>query len=1035
MPPLLTQWNVHRAQPALRGAILLYQVGEFYECFYGDASALAATCKVVLTSRGKVQGQVVPMAGVPLLSLPATLAELQSNGILAAVFRQQATPAQAGPGVLPRAMELLATPATWFPAGADLGQARWLVAIAAAAQESHAASSGDACTLACVWMDCTSGAVLASTAPEHQLLDCLVAMPPAHLVVHPSAAHAVHSVLDVRQVPLPLIPSARSAAAAAAERPTAGISHSAPRLVPAALQGSKGAGDPWQDVCITPWAAGRGELAASSAWAEQVCSEEPLLRALLPALQTAAQFVTWASGVDLGSFHAPQLINSVPRQAVLACSEHSAAHPSPTTSRAATALHLPAWTRRALEIQRASDGRYKASSTLLAAVDHTVTPAGARLLSMRLAQPSVVAAVIAARHAATAEALAWGPSIPTLRSVLRQAGDVERHVRAAADARSSARPGARAGLYNALLALHAGGEACASLSELLQSVAPAQWQLPSLARDAAAAASASFDAGQHTSAGILPAVRGTLQLWSHAKDARVAGAAPVDAVVQAMQPEADTDSDVRHAAGQAIALIQEQPAGSLAALQLAAGLLDAAFGWAATAEEPAHVQACNALMPLYRDVASAMTDTPQAVSAAQQQARADCGIPNARLRCTRKHGYTLEVPIAAAQALAAEPGWEWIMTLKSSARFKHAQLYSLDRRVQQAEALQSAIEEAVVGVLQAAVKQALPLLHAAGTAVAVLDVVLSSAWAVQQHGLCIPRVDESHASGAALAVLGVRHLPVEQALEQAVASPAAGGAARNARPGWWAGPYADVAGESEALPARLGPAAYTANDVVIPCGACMPGEGTCCVDAPPEARDGARLLLTTGGNMSGKSCLLRSVAHAVVCAQAGLPVAASSYTGGVVDAVFARVGAGDDVSRGQSTFYVESAEVAVAMQQATKHSLIIVDEMGRGTEPADGEALAQAAAEALRDDVACLTLFATHFTGLARRMQAQPGVRAVRMGCHVLPDGRPLFTHKLERGVAPTAWALHAATEAGMPVAVLDRAAVLLAAAEQSGRA
>ena len=137
-----------------------------------------------------------------------------------------------------------------------------------------------------------------------------------------------------------------------------------------------------------------------------------------------------------------------------------------------------------------------------------------------------------------------------------------------------------------------------------------------------------------------------------------------------------------------------------------------------------------------------------------------------------------------------------------------------------------------------------------------------------------------------------------------------------------------------------------------------------------------RVLLLTGPNMAGKSTFLRQNALIVVLAQAGLPVPAEGATIGVVDRLFSRVGAADDLARGRSTFMVEMTETAAILHQAGPRSLVVVDEIGRGTATLDGLAIAWAVLEALHSAIRCRTIFATHFHELAELADRLPRLQA-----------------------------------------------------------
>jgi DNA mismatch repair protein MutS len=189
--------------------------------------------------------------------------------------------------------------------------------------------------------------------------------------------------------------------------------------------------------------------------------------------------------------------------------------------------------------------------------------------------------------------------------------------------------------------------------------------------------------------------------------------------------------------------------------------------------------------------------------------------------------------------------------------------------------------------------------------------------------------------------------------------------------------------------------------------------------------EGERMWLITGPNMAGKSTLLRQTALTAILAQMGSYVPAKQARIGLVDRVLSRVGASDNLARGESTFMVEMKETAEILRSATKRSLVIVDEIGRGTSTFDGLSIAWAVAEYLADVVECRTLFATHYHELTRLGEesdhvANHSVSAREMGDDIV------FLHRLTRGAASRSYGVFVARLAGVPEAVLARADALL---------
>ncbi len=189
--------------------------------------------------------------------------------------------------------------------------------------------------------------------------------------------------------------------------------------------------------------------------------------------------------------------------------------------------------------------------------------------------------------------------------------------------------------------------------------------------------------------------------------------------------------------------------------------------------------------------------------------------------------------------------------------------------------------------------------------------------------------------------------------------------------------------------------------------------------------DTERIILLTGPNMAGKSTYLRQTALIVILAQMGSFVPAEAATIGIVDKIFTRIGAADDLSTGQSTFMVECAETAHMLLNATARSLIILDELGRGTSTFDGMAIAQAVIEYIHDEIGARTLFSTHFHELTKLEHSLPRLAAYRVEVQE-KQGRIYFLHQVSRGSTDKSYGVNVARMAGMPKPVLRRALTLL---------
>jgi DNA mismatch repair protein MutS len=211
-------------------------------------------------------------------------------------------------------------------------------------------------------------------------------------------------------------------------------------------------------------------------------------------------------------------------------------------------------------------------------------------------------------------------------------------------------------------------------------------------------------------------------------------------------------------------------------------------------------------------------------------------------------------------------------------------------------------------------------------------------------------------------------------------------------------------------------------DVIEPQGTFVPNDAHC-------GGEEGKILLITGPNMAGKSTYIRQVALLALMAQIGSFVPARRAVIGVADRIFARVGASDELSRGQSTFMVEMTETARILNLATSRSLVILDEIGRGTSTYDGISLAWAVVEHLHERVGCRTLFATHYHELTDLAQSLSQVKNLNVAVREWQD-EVVFLHKIVAGAADKSYGIHVARLAGVPREVVERAKDILAQLE-----
>ena len=214
----------------------------------------------------------------------------------------------------------------------------------------------------------------------------------------------------------------------------------------------------------------------------------------------------------------------------------------------------------------------------------------------------------------------------------------------------------------------------------------------------------------------------------------------------------------------------------------------------------------------------------------------------------------------------------------------------------------------------------------------------------------------------------------------------------------------------------LAPGSFVANDVHL-------------------SNEGARMVVLTGPNMAGKSTFIRQVAIITLMAQIGSFVPAAEATIGLVDRIFTRVGLQDDLTTGQSTFMVEMVETAAILNQATPRSLVILDEIGRGTSTYDGLSIARSVIEHLHNDsrLGCKTLFATHFHELTELANTLPSLRNFSVAV-TEEEGTVVFLHRIVPGGADRSYGVHVAQLAGLPRGVVNRAWEVLAELEKVDR-
>jgi DNA mismatch repair protein MutS len=342
------------------------------------------------------------------------------------------------------------------------------------------------------------------------------------------------------------------------------------------------------------------------------------------------------------------------------------------------------------------------------------------------------------------------------------------------------------------------------------------------------------------------------------------------------------------------------------------------------------------------------------------------GIQTLKIRFHPVHGYAIEVTKANLSRVPDE--YERKQTLANAERFTTVELRRVEEGVRGGTEQAAALEREIFEELRQAVLERTDQIRAAADGVANLDVIAVLAEIARRDGWVRPRVEE----GTALEIRSGRHPVIEPLL------------------------------------ASRGDAEFVPNDTNLD-------------------SKGTQILVLTGPNMSGKSTYLRQVAQIVLLAQMGSFVPAESARIGVVDRVFTRVGASDRLARGESTFMVEMRETAEILTAATHRSLVILDEIGRGTSTFDGLSIAWAVAEYLHDSpgLGARTLFATHYHELADLARTKRRVDNAHFEAREWGD-EIIFLRQLASGAANRSYGIQVARLAGLPETVIDRARAIL---------
>ncbi len=369
------------------------------------------------------------------------------------------------------------------------------------------------------------------------------------------------------------------------------------------------------------------------------------------------------------------------------------------------------------------------------------------------------------------------------------------------------------------------------------------------------------------------------------------------------------------------------------------------------------------------ELRSAATEGKNWLSDIQRREQERTNIKSLKVKYNQVFGYYIEISKSNLDLVPED--YVRKQTLVNAERFITPELKELESKILGAEEKSKALEYQLFQELRDFVLPHTGAIQQTAAALAILDVLSSLAEDARKYRYIRPQVND----GELLSIKGGRH-PV--------------------------------------LDARLSGERFVPNDVLLDC-------------------DANRMMIITGPNMAGKSTYIRQTALLVIMAQMGSFIPADSAEVGLVDRIFTRVGAADDLSRGQSTFMVEMIETANILNAATNRSLVILDEIGRGTSTFDGLSIAWAVAEFLHDDPVsrCRTQFATHYHELTELAQSRRGVNNYNVAVREYGD-KIIFLRQIVPGSTDRSYGIHVAKLAGLPQPVVNRANEILEMLEKS---
>ena len=349
------------------------------------------------------------------------------------------------------------------------------------------------------------------------------------------------------------------------------------------------------------------------------------------------------------------------------------------------------------------------------------------------------------------------------------------------------------------------------------------------------------------------------------------------------------------------------------------------------------------------------------ISGIEASLKEQTGINNLKVGYNKVFGYFIEVSKGNSKRVSEEFGWERRQTLTNAERYITPELKEKEALILNAEERIIDLEYNLFMEIKESIKKVLFELKESATTLSEIDALCSLSLVSEEHHLIRPKFNKGHD----LRIIDGRH------------------------------PVVEIVSNNN----------YVKNDVIM-------GEET-------------NTLLITGPNMSGKSTYMRELAIIVIMAQMGSFVPASEANLPIFDSIYTRIGASDDLVSGESTFMVEMIEAKNAIVNATENSLILFDELGRGTATFDGMSLARAILEYVNTKIKCKTLFSTHYHELTDLSETMSNIKNVHVDA-IEEDGKVTFLHKVKEGPIDKSYGIHVARLAGLPEDLLDRADKIL---------